>query len=846
MGNHPAALLNLWDVLDDTIVTTEGCYVRGFRLKGLDSVHQCGADLLAAASRLYDRSKRDLPEDLHLQIVVHGHQDNTDILEPYKANVPKVALLRRQHAKRVQFLEASGSRRLDCYAFVGSTRGLSSRQFAQVSEKTHNKRVASAVALADNVKAVLQAAGIGCEALSTDELWRLIDLGINSDLPSAPPPDLGGREDIPTNPVHIDPLSPRDKLLRSEIRWDDNYVQIGNRYHKVLTLKEVPESTTFTLMEVFGELPVDFRLSVSLRIPEQRSLCRRLQRLRRWSNATAHNPHVSDDQAESKLRGANDLSALLAETGQKLVLIGMQLVLSAAHRDELERVVMAVTKRLSAAGLGWFEETRAHDRELFKTLPGLALRFDRHLVVTSNNAVDLMPVFSPEHGDRNPALMLHTATGNHLFGYNPYERNRDNWNATVFGASGSGKSVIVNMLMTSAMLGQNYGCGRVLVVDHAGPNKSSYKMLAELFDGLYQTVVADAQCALSPFPVASVARNEDGSIRGDVLARLLVMTDLLLENTAEGQESARNRLIIQKAIVDTYAELEGDSRPGYRDVLRVLQGYSQTAEHPWEPARLRAAVELLQGFVSGSFAKHFESPEKSSRDEDKAFVVYDLFGLEALPVPIQNALVYLVSSRVRDLAFDPNDARMKTVILDEVAQLIRQPSMLTLFQELYCTARGHNTSVWTITQLYSEYCKSAVADTVQANSTTAFFLNHAEQAEGVRRRIVEDWHFNGREASLFKSLRCVKGRFSELLVRTEVFDPQVGKRPVTSKLRLLLSALDYEVVTSDRLDRERQQEYIGRHPELPLVDALERLAKEKQRALARQARSVEPAYGAPA
>jgi type IV secretory pathway VirB4 component len=107
---------------------------------------------------------------------------------------------------------------------------------------------------------------------------------------------------------------------------------------------------------------------------------------------------------------------------------------------------------------------------------------------------------------------------------------------------------------------------------------------------------------------------------------------------------------------------------------------------------------LLQGFVSSPFERHFSSDEAQPRNADKSLVIYDLFGMDALPLSVQNALVYLVCGRVRDLAFDQADARMKTIVLDEVAQLIRQPSMLGLFQELYCTARGYNTSVWTVTR----------------------------------------------------------------------------------------------------------------------------------------------------
>ncbi|MEQ9494264.1 MAG: hypothetical protein RJP96_11680, partial [Algiphilus sp.] len=109
--------------------------------------------------------------------------------------------------------------------------------------------------------------------------------------------------------------------------------------------------------------------------------------------------------------------------------------------------------------------TARHDVELPKTLPGMAVAFDRHKLVTSNNAFDLMPVFGGRHGDRDPVLLVKTAR-EELFSFNPVERARDNWNATVFGASGSGKSVTMNMLIATAMLA-NVTRGRVMVVDFA-------------------------------------------------------------------------------------------------------------------------------------------------------------------------------------------------------------------------------------------------------------------------------------------------------------------------------------------------------------------------------------------
>jgi hypothetical protein len=62
-----------------------------------------------------------------------------------------------------------------------------------------------------------------------------------------------------------------------------------------------------------------------------------------------------------------------------------------------------------------------------------------------------------------------------------------------------------------------------------------------------------------------------------------------------------------------------------------------------------------------------------------------------------------------------------------------------------------------------------------------------------------------------------------------VHDPELGKRNSTAKLRLRLSPLDYEISTSDASDRKFQRKFIEANPEVPLVDVLEHVAKERGR-----------------
>jgi type IV secretory pathway VirB4 component len=193
---------------------------------------------------------------------------------------------------------------------------------------------------------------------------------------------------------------------------------------------------------------------------------------------------------------------------------------------------------------------------------------------------------------------------------------------------------------------------------------------------------------------------------------------------------------------------------------------------------------------------------------------------------VREALTVLVCQYVRNLAFSGEGT--KYVVLDEVAQLLRQPRMAALVHELYSTSRKHQTSIWTVTQKYSDYVQSAVAGTINLNSTTQLFLSHANAAEA-RRQIADDFAFNARERYLFESLTTKKRKYSEALLRTEVFDADRREKcPITAKLRIELSPFDYELSTSDASDRARQADAIARNPDLTLVQVLHRLARDRR------------------
>ena len=288
----------------------------------------------------------------------------------------------------------------------------------------------------------------------------------------------------------------REQLFGSRVAYADSWLKLGQRYHQVLMLSGLPDATHFTLMEAFLQLGFPFRLTVHQQVPSQGPLQSGFSALRRVAHADAHrSAYVADAERLGRVAEANLLAEVLAETRQPLVKVGAQVVVSANTPEAAAARAEALQDYLKRFDLTFVPEDGRHDREFFKSLPGLGAGFDRWKLVTGDNAVDLMPMFGANHGDQDPVVLVRTSRGA-LFSFNPVEPRRNNWNAAVFGASGSGKSVFMNLMITTAML-SNTTAGRLLVVDFAGAKKSSYLMVAQLFGGAFVPVLADDAAAQS-------------------------------------------------------------------------------------------------------------------------------------------------------------------------------------------------------------------------------------------------------------------------------------------------------------------------------------------------------------
>ena len=804
LGLQPSPLseqVPLWDIVQDqqggVLVTPNGQLVVGYELKALHTAYSNEPVILHACEKLYQGAAR-LPDHWEAQFFLYSETEEETRISYFEKMRSEGATLHREQAReRAQYLKAKRPRFFRVRVYISRRYQRSVGMFQSTQSQ---KDLKGAIEAAESF---FRSAGVDARRLNPDEIYQNYIDHLNPGDREAPVPILSETDSL------------RSALVRAPVTWTPDDVRLGKNHVKVLTLTKLPSHTVFTDIETLflSGLPFDFLLVTHVQTPSRSRVRAETQAASRIAYATAEGSLIPSEVARQRFSDIREGVEQDESGRQRMMLFGMQIAVWGSSLEEVQNHANAIRDVAFRRNYTVVEESGRHDRQyLLSMAPGGLSHFDRWIRVLSNNVVDMLPVFSSRGGDRVPACIFETDRGE-LWSFDPAAAHRANWNNFVVGSSGSGKSVFVNSLIANACLACEATKGRVLVIDFAGPDKSSYLMLAEIFGGRFIPIASEATIGLNPFPPRQEVIKADGDFCSHTGNFLTVLTDLLVENQERGKDTKLYRNLIQEGIRELYySSLE----PCYESFLLILK----KAEERGPDQRRATLLRLLHGTLMSPGGRLFLSKERLQIDE--GFVIFDVFGIESYAREIREAIVFLVCETVRRLAFDDlaGSERKKYIFLDEVAQLVRQPGVVELIQELYATARKHGTAVTTVTQKYTDFVQSGLAASIRSNSTTGVFLSHTSDAAS-RQLVARDMDFNGRETHLFSSLHVKKGEYSEILLRTD--DGPEGI--TTAKLRLGLPSFEYELYTSDVHDRIRQKNIQKKFPNASKLEVLRRAAR---------------------
>jgi type IV secretion system protein VirB4 len=374
-------------------------------------------------------------------------------------------------------------------------------------------------------------------------------------------------------------------------------------------------------------------------------------------------------------------------------------------------------------------------------------------------------VFSQDQGDsENPHLgaeYLAVFETNH---HTPYFFNLhvlDIAHAAIFGASGSGKSFLVNFLLTHL---QKYE-PLTTIFDLGG----SYENLTRLFGGAYWPIGRREKrpFTINPFALAPTPEN---------LHFLFGLLKVMIESETFHMTAEDDR--------DLYEQIENlyAIEPGQRRLLTLANMLRR-------PLR----TQLQKWTEGGPFAWVFDNVEDNLTL--CSFQTFDFEGMGEHPEVVE-ALLFFILHRTTAAMTDPTKSTtFKVFVIDEAWRFFRHPTIRLYIMEALKTWRKKNAAMVLTTQSSEDLLRSEILPIVIESCPTKMFLANPDMDRNAYR---EMFHMNETEADLVAGLRPKQ----QILI----------KRPDGSiVVNLSVSPQDYWLFTSDPNDRQKRDDAFAQH-----------------------------------
>ena len=476
------------------------------------------------------------------------------------------------------------------------------------------------------------------------------------------------------------------------------------------------------------------------------------------------------------------LGEALVELEADRIAYGEMALCIALHGDleEVERLDGAVRRIFSSHDAKIIREGYGQLPAWFCRLPAQPRKRQVRTVFGSAGLAScLAPIFGPPVGPptsshlRRPSLAVFETRWNTPYLYDLFAD--DVGHTLVLGATGSGKSFLLNFLLVSAL---QYN-PRVLILDMGG----SYRWLTNFLGGSYLELSPSQALKdgfrLRPFSLPPTERTYQ-FLTGWII-RLLRLGGW----TVDGDDTNEIRSRVQ----DLYM---------FSPERRTLSGLVRALPSKMWPA-------MSRWHSDGAWATYFDHSAAGEDLDLKDWQVIDLAGAAEHEDLCQAALFYLLE-RLRLVLDDPTEtSRVKLMVVDEAWRYLRDPAVLDYLAESAKTWRKRNAALIMATQSAVDITGTAGADALLESMPTKLFLANPD----LPAQAGEVFQLNDHEIELIRGLIPKR----ELYLR----------RPnATGVLRLNVDPKSYWLYTSSPLDAEKRARSVERYG---LAAGIERLAQ---------------------
>ena len=808
--------LPYWDFVDHPLahaILFDGSLVGGLKVSLIDI--ECFDESKTNHLTMGLRSAlNSVSERTSLQFVLGVRSDYTDTLKAHKdGKTPDIHSLVESIAsfreKKLMSAMSDGELyrpELFVYVRVPAVQAKSVSIFNKkelFSEKSAEAYEETVEALGQNIETIISSfgsLGLSCRELNREELIQNIYSFLNPKRSAVEPTplvktfdELDLEKDVLDEVDWLATQSPREQLVFGDLVLGFEQFTLDGYYHRVVTLKTLPEVTYAGMISEFLRLPFHYDLILSLDVPPQADEMAKLQQKRKMAHSMAvtSGNKASDLESETKLSSTEELIRELLNTGQRIYATQTSVILRAPANIEgtkvLNRNVREVLARFrSLQGAEGLEESVGAWKVLKGNLPAAPLSLERARKMKTNNLADFLPLYGPREGDLDPVVLFRNRL-NGLVSFNAFDPGLPNYNSLVTGSSGAGKSFLNNCILL-----QELARGlRVFIIDIGG----SYKKLTEALGGQYLEINLSDQYRINPFDLANPFEEPSNQ----KIKSLLACIESMVSEDDKAKLPKLDRALLERAVIELYKSRRAEGEvPTLSDLARCLSTFEEES--------MRAIAKMLYLWTGERPYGRLLDGQGSLRT-DASICTFDLKGLSSYP-DLQSVMILILTDFILTQVEGDRTSK-KRIILDEAWELLKSNAAASFMEYCARTLRKTGSGITFITQGVEEIVASPIGPAILNNTATKFIMLQRGDSEVLR----EALKLNNQELNLIHSLGQKKGEYSE------GFMIEGDHRQV---VRIYPSPFEYWLSTSDAQDNAYLAEL--KESGLDLVQAIEKAA----------------------
>jgi type IV secretory pathway VirB4 component len=411
--------------------------------------------------------------------------------------------------------------------------------------------------------------------------------------------------------------------------------------------------------------------------------------------------------------------------------------------------------------------------------------------------------------------MLFASPWRQLLPFSPFDPELSDANILIAAASGHGKSMMTGQMLLQAAK-QDV---QVSIIERG----DSYQSVVEFMNGQMITMSLDSRQTINPWDLAE-GEQHPGK---DQITFLKNLTRHMLDDS-ERSDAQLLDIVLVDAIERTYhraAQRPLNPIPTFGDLRDELQLYQDADknEKVMEEARM-AAYKMKNWVGNGVYANLFD--RHTNLKLDTPWMYFNVEKLKDDP-RLEAAMSLLIAWATTKRA-GGNTGGKSITVLEECWMLLQSPVLAPVVVQLYRTGRKRNAGVWGVSQAVEDFTGTTQAPNefgaaIVKNTTTKIIGRQTGNFDVLR----EYLHLNDTTLEQIKSLALPeKGKYSDFVVA-------IGEKAETTHVfRLVLTPLEYWLLTTFPRERWYRKYWMKKHSNLSVTERYQSLAAQFPQGLA--------------